>query len=106
MRLLLNVMNLVLFHLCTATLILLAKQQGGVSILEQHFLLSRSHLVDAIISVEHDGARDPKRNTRRDESVDFIDDESTSVRIVFAINLMFIRRVPIVRAASKWLSIK
>ena len=61
-----DVMVLVLLHLGTPALILLPEEHGRVRVLEQHLLLARSHLVDAVISEEHNGARDPEGDARRD----------------------------------------
>lgn len=93
--LLLHVVDLVLLHLGTATLVLLAKQQGGVGVLEQHLFLSRGHFVDAVIRVKHNGAGNPEGDAGGDEGVNFVDDESTSVGILHTVKLMFFRRIPV-----------
>lgn len=58
--LLLNVVDLMLFHFSAPALVLLAEQQSRIGVFEQHLLLPGGHLIDAVISVEHNGARDPE----------------------------------------------
>ena len=56
--------------------------------------LFRCHLVDTVIGEEHDGARYPEGNTRRDDGVDFVDNELAPVRMLGPIFQMLVCRVP------------
>ena len=52
------------------------------------------HLVDAIVCEEHDGTRDPEGNTRRNNSVNFVDNELAPVRMVGSVLKMLLRCIP------------
>ena len=84
-----------LLHFSTAPLVLLPEEQRRIRILLQHLLLFGRHLVDAVVSEEHDGAGYPEGDTRRNDGVDFIDNELAAVRVALPILQMLIGRIPI-----------